>query len=324
MACVKHYAANSMENARFTVDVTVDERDAARGLPAALPARSWTPGVAAVMSAYNSRQRRVVRAEPGAAHRDPARRVGLRRRSSCPTSSGACATRPARSRPAWTWRCRSPSSGRRCPRRWRGAATGRRRAGRAPDPRGPSCAFAAAAAARPRPDPEVVVSADAPGAGPRGGGARRWCCCATSRWTARRCCRWTRALSPPRRRSAGSPTCANTGDHGSSDVRAPAVVTPLAGLRAALPGRRGRVARPTPTPRRRPRGRRRRGRRRRLHRRGRGRVRRRRSTRTLAGSTRRSERPGRRSTTWPGSGTPARSRSAATATRCGCTRPTRS
>ena len=27
----------------------------------------------------------------------------------------------------------------------------------------------------------------------------------------------------------------NTGDHGSSDVRAPAVVTPLAGLRAALP-----------------------------------------------------------------------------------------
>jgi beta-glucosidase len=29
---------------------------------------------------------------------------------------------------------------------------------------------------------------------------------------------------------------ANTGDHGSSDVRAPSVVTPLAGLRAALPG----------------------------------------------------------------------------------------
>ena len=31
---------------------------------------------------------------------------------------------------------------------------------------------------------------------------------------------------------------ANTGDHGSSDVRAPSVVTPLAGLRAALPERR--------------------------------------------------------------------------------------
>src|SRR5207302_10713819 len=28
----------------------------------------------------------------------------------------------------------------------------------------------------------------------------------------------------------------NTGDHGSSDVRAPSVVTPLAGLRKALPG----------------------------------------------------------------------------------------
>ena len=39
MACVKHYACNSMENARFTVDVQVDERDAARGLPAALPGR---------------------------------------------------------------------------------------------------------------------------------------------------------------------------------------------------------------------------------------------------------------------------------------------
>ena len=34
---------------------------------------------------------------------------------------------------------------------------------------------------------------------------------------------------------AGWPMSPNTGDHGSSDVRAPSVVTPLAGLRAALP-----------------------------------------------------------------------------------------
>src|SRR3954470_20076262 len=53
MACVKHYACNSMENARFTVDVTVDE---------ATLHEIYLPhfrevvgaGVAAVMSAYNS------------------------------------------------------------------------------------------------------------------------------------------------------------------------------------------------------------------------------------------------------------------------------
>ncbi len=78
MACVKHYACNSMENARFTVDVKVDEQTLHEiYLPhfrAVIDA-----GVASVMSAYNSVNGRVVRAEPHAAHRDPARRVGLRR-----------------------------------------------------------------------------------------------------------------------------------------------------------------------------------------------------------------------------------------------------
>lgn len=53
MACVKHYALNSMENARFKVDVTID----ARALHEVyLPhfKRVVETGVASVMSAYNS------------------------------------------------------------------------------------------------------------------------------------------------------------------------------------------------------------------------------------------------------------------------------
>ena len=38
MACMKHFACNSMENARFKVDVTADERGAARGVSASLQA----------------------------------------------------------------------------------------------------------------------------------------------------------------------------------------------------------------------------------------------------------------------------------------------
>ena len=53
MACAKHYALNSMENARFKVDVTIDAARAARGLPAALQA-TVEAGVASIMSAYNS------------------------------------------------------------------------------------------------------------------------------------------------------------------------------------------------------------------------------------------------------------------------------
>ncbi len=53
MACAKHYALNSMENARFTVDVTIDE---ATLHDVYLPhfKRAVDEGVAAVMSAYNS------------------------------------------------------------------------------------------------------------------------------------------------------------------------------------------------------------------------------------------------------------------------------
>ena len=53
MACAKHYALNSMENARFTVDVTADE---AVLHDVYLPhfKRAADEGVAAVMGAYNS------------------------------------------------------------------------------------------------------------------------------------------------------------------------------------------------------------------------------------------------------------------------------
>jgi beta-glucosidase len=53
MACVKHFALNSMENARFTVDVTVDDR-VLHEVYLAHFERIVAEGVASVMSAYNS------------------------------------------------------------------------------------------------------------------------------------------------------------------------------------------------------------------------------------------------------------------------------
>jgi beta-glucosidase len=53
MACMKHFALNSMENARFTVDVTVDER-ALHEVYLPHFERVAVSGVASVMSAYNS------------------------------------------------------------------------------------------------------------------------------------------------------------------------------------------------------------------------------------------------------------------------------
>ena len=53
MACMKHFAVNSMENARFTVDVTVDER-ALHEVYLPHFRRVAREGVASVMSAYNS------------------------------------------------------------------------------------------------------------------------------------------------------------------------------------------------------------------------------------------------------------------------------
>ena len=52
MACVKHFALNSMENARFKVDVTVAERPL-QEIYLRHFKRVVDAGVAAVMSAYN-------------------------------------------------------------------------------------------------------------------------------------------------------------------------------------------------------------------------------------------------------------------------------
>jgi beta-glucosidase len=53
MACAKHYALNSMENARFTVDVTIDPR-ALHEVYLPHFKRAVDAGVASIMSAYNS------------------------------------------------------------------------------------------------------------------------------------------------------------------------------------------------------------------------------------------------------------------------------
>ena len=53
MACAKHYALNSMENARFTVDVTISPR-ALHEIYLPHFKRCVDEGVAAIMSAYNS------------------------------------------------------------------------------------------------------------------------------------------------------------------------------------------------------------------------------------------------------------------------------
>ena len=53
MACMKHFALNSMENARFSVDVQVDER-ALHEVYLPHFRRVAEAGVASVMSAYNA------------------------------------------------------------------------------------------------------------------------------------------------------------------------------------------------------------------------------------------------------------------------------
>ncbi len=53
MACAKHYALNSMENARFSVDVTIDQRSL-HEIYLRHFERAVEEGVASIMSAYNS------------------------------------------------------------------------------------------------------------------------------------------------------------------------------------------------------------------------------------------------------------------------------
>jgi beta-glucosidase len=230
MACVKHYACNSMENARFTVDVRVDER-ALHEVYLPHFRAVVDAGVTAVMSAYNSvngewcGQNRVLltdvlRDEWGFAGfvmsdfiwglRDPVGSVAAGLDLEMPFAQQRARTLPA------------------------ALATGE--LDRADVERAAARIVAtqlrfAAGLDTPAPGPEVVASA----------GHR-----ALAREVAARSMVLLRnegRVLPLDRgqlarvavigRLADLP---NTGDHGSSDVRAPEVVTPLAGLRAALPG----------------------------------------------------------------------------------------
>ena len=76
MACVKHYAANSIENARMRVDVRLSER-VLREVYLPHFKRCVDEGAAAVMSAYNQVNGRVLRAQCPPAARHPQGRVGL-------------------------------------------------------------------------------------------------------------------------------------------------------------------------------------------------------------------------------------------------------
>ena len=234
MACVKHYACNSMENARFTVDVRVDEhtlhevylphfRDVVEA------------GVASVMSAYNSvngewcGQNRtllteILRDEWGFdgfvvsdfvwGLRDPVRSLAAGLDVEMPFAQQRVGALPG-----------ALASG---AASWQDVDRAARRILRT------HLRFAAALPAEP-PGPEVV------------GGEEHL---ALARYAATRAMVLLRnepvdgrpllPLSAERLtrvavlgRLADVP---NTGDHGSSDVRAPWVVTPLAGIRAALPG----------------------------------------------------------------------------------------
>ena len=78
MACVKHFALNSMENARQDVDVTADARTLHEVYLAHFK-RVVDAGVASVMTVLQQRQRRMGRPEPRADHRHPEGHVGLHR-----------------------------------------------------------------------------------------------------------------------------------------------------------------------------------------------------------------------------------------------------
>ena len=204
MACVKHYALNSMENARFTVDVTVDD---ATLHEVYLPhfRAVVNAGVASVMSAYNSVNGQwcgqnpvllteILRDEWGFdgfvvsdfiwGLRDPV---------------GSLAAGLDIEMPFAQQRVRTARRARRRRRR-----LGGRRARRRADP-----AHAAALRRAPRRTPAPGRTSCSPrstgrwrGRSPRA----RWCCSATSRWTAGRCCRWTPTTCRGSPSSAGSRT----------------------------------------------------------------------------------------------------------------------
>ena len=234
MACVKHYACNSMENARFTVDVRVDE-DVLHEVYLPHFRAVVESGVASVMSAYNSvngewcGQNRylltdVLRDEwsfPGFVVsdfiwglRDPVGSLSAGLDVEMPFAqqrAGVLGEALADGRAAWGEVDRAVL---------RVLATQLRFAAAVPEePPGRDVVASPAhrALAREVAARSIVLLQNEPVAGAPvlpldAASVRR-----------------VAVVGP----LADVP---NTGDHGSSDVRAPEVVTPLAGLRSALPG----------------------------------------------------------------------------------------
>jgi beta-glucosidase len=234
MACVKHYACNSMENARFSVDVRVDEPTLHEVY---LPhfREVVEAGVASVMSAYNSvngewcGQNRhllteVLRDEWGFdgfvvsdfiwGLRDPVGSLAAGLDVEMPFAQQRAGALPA----ALTDDTASWDDVQRAATRI--LATQLRFAAQVPED---------------APDSDVVVS-DEHVALARHAAARSMVLLKNEAIDGRP----VLPLAPEQlRRLAVVGRLAdvpNTGDHGSSDVRAPWVVTPLAGLRDALPG----------------------------------------------------------------------------------------
>lgn len=233
MACVKHYACNSMENARFTIDVRVDEPTLHEVyLPhfrAVVEA-----GVASVMSAYNAVNGQwcgqnevllhdVLRDEWGFEGivisdfiwglRDPVGSLAAGLDVEMPFAQQRAGTLPE-----------ALAEGR--------AVLGARRPSRRADPGDPAAVLRRAA---PQPPARDVVAGPEHRALAREVAARSMVLLRNEKVDGEPVLPLDRAAL---RRLAVVGALAdrpNLGDHGSSDVRAPDVVTLLAGLRAALP-----------------------------------------------------------------------------------------
>jgi beta-glucosidase len=234
MAVAKHYALNSMENARFTVDVTADDA-ALHEVYLAHFRRVVEEGVSGIMTAYNS-----VNGEWAGQNSDLMEGV-LRRRWGF---TGVTVS-------DFIWGLRDAAKSLRAgldveePFRQQRAEhlAGDLEAGRASWDDVDRAArrilrtqihhYATRAEAEPSPD---VVFSDAHRALAREVAARSMVLLKNDPVG-------DAPLLPLRRDAVSSVAVigrladvANTGDHGSSDVRAPEVVTPLQGLTAALPG----------------------------------------------------------------------------------------
>ena len=236
MACVKHFACNSMENARFSVDVTVDERALHEVyLPHFQPHRR---------RGRRLRDERLQRASTAS---------GAARAASC--SPTCCATSGASTGfviSDWIFGLRDAGAvGGRRPRRRDALPHGprrrpapaladaaRRRGRRRPlrSTRVVATLLRFAACSRRRDPPPTCSARTSTARWPARRPPSRSCCCATSPSTARRCCRST--IRPPRvaviGRLADTATSATAGRATCGTRRAS---PPLDGLRAALPDR---------------------------------------------------------------------------------------